>query len=92
MIRVNAYPSQRFTGKVAFVYPTLNSDTRTVQVRIELANPDGKLKPGMYAEQLPINGNWCGTVQWSPESALIDSGHRQVVLIDKGRPEYVPRR
>ena len=91
VIRVNAYPSQRFTGKVAFIYPTLNSDTRTVQVRIELANPDGKLKPGMYAEA-QLQSTATGAAQLVvPESALIDSGHRQVVLIDKGEGQYVPR-
>ena len=83
-------PGQQ-VGKVAFIYPTLNSDTRTVQVRIELANPDGKLKPGMYAEA-QLQSTATGAAQLVvPESALIDSGHRQVVLIDKGEGQYVPR-
>ncbi|MDD4947921.1 MAG: efflux RND transporter periplasmic adaptor subunit, partial [Gallionella sp.] len=44
-VSIGAYPDKLFKGKVAFVYPTLNSATRTVQVRVEIANPQGLLKP-----------------------------------------------
>ena len=90
-VKVNAYPAETFTGKLAFIYPTMNAETRTVQVRIELDNQQGRLKPGMYAEaqlQVPVSTTSQLVV---PESALIDSGHRQVVLIDKGNGKYVPR-
>ena len=46
---VNSMPGEVFTGRVAFIDPTVNSTTRTVQVRVEMLNPDGKLKPGDYA-------------------------------------------
>jgi len=91
-VKVNAYPAETFTGKLAFIYPTMNAETRTVQVRIELDNQQGKLKPGMYAEarlQVPISAQGQLVI---PESALIDSGHRQVVLIDQGNGKYVPRK
>lgn len=90
-VKVNAYPAETFTGKITFVYPTMNAETRTVQVRIELDNQQGKLKPGMYAEarlQVPVGSDKQLVI---PESALIDSGQRQVVLIDKGEGQYVPR-
>ena len=50
VVRVNAYPDKAFEGKVAYVYPTLNADTRSVPVRLELPNPGGLLKPAMYAQ------------------------------------------
>lgn len=46
---VNSMPGEVFTGRVAFIDPTVNATTRTVQVRVEMLNPDGKLKPGDYA-------------------------------------------
>lgn len=46
---VNSMPGEVFTGRVAFIDPTVNPTTRTVQVRVEMLNPDGKLKPGDYA-------------------------------------------
>ena len=45
---VSAFPDRTFPGEVTFIYPTLNAETRTARVRIELANPKGQLKPGMY--------------------------------------------
>ncbi len=48
-ISAEAHPGEVFRGIVAYIQPTLAMDTRTVKVRIELPNPDGKLKPGMYA-------------------------------------------
>jgi Cu(I)/Ag(I) efflux system membrane fusion protein len=48
-IEVEAVPGRTFTGKVAFVDPVVNEATRTVRVRLELANPEGLLKPGMFA-------------------------------------------
>lgn len=89
-VRVNARPGEEFVGKVAFIYPTLNRETRTVPVRIELENPDGRLRPAMYGEarlQLPVAHDAL-TV---PESALIDSGTRQVVLVQQGEGRFLPR-
>jgi len=48
-VTVQAYPGETFTGIVTYVYPTVTLEARTGRVRVELANPDGKLKPGMYA-------------------------------------------
>ncbi len=48
-VSLKAYPDRRFTGRVAFVYPSLGGETRTARVRIELANPGGLLKENMYA-------------------------------------------
>lgn len=79
-VQVDAYPGRDFAGRVDFVYPTLNSTTRTVQVRIALANTQGLLKPAMYVHaQLSTAAS--GKVLVVPDSAVIDSGKRQVVLV-----------
>jgi Cu(I)/Ag(I) efflux system membrane fusion protein len=89
-VNINAYPGKAFTGRVAYVYPTLNAETRTVPVRVELANPGGLLKPGMFAQvELPVGTK--GQVITVPVSAVIDSGTRQIVLVDQGAGRYASR-
>ena len=89
-VNINAYPGKTFTGRVAYVYPTLTAETRTVPVRVELANPGGLLKPGMFAQvELPVDAK--GQVVTVPVSAVIDSGTRQIVLIDQGAGRYASR-
>jgi len=89
-VKVDAYPEQRFDGKIAFVYPTLNGATRTVQVRAELANPRGLLKPAMFAQvELPLGG--ASPVLAVPTSSVIDSGVRQVVLVQLAEGRFEPR-
>ena len=89
-VRINAYPDKLFEGKVSYVYPTLNAATRTVPVRVELANPGMLLKPAMFAQvELPVSSK--GTVVTVPVSAVIDSGTRQIVLLEKGEGRFEPR-
>lgn len=89
-VRINAYPEKMFEGKIAYVYPTLNAATRTVPVRIELANPDNLLKPAMFAQvELPVGGK--GKVLAVPDSAVIDSGTRQIVLVQLQEGRFEPR-
>lgn len=89
-LRINAYPDREFTGTVAYVYPTLRAETRSVPVRVELANPGLLLKPGMFAQAeiaLPSKAR-AVTV---PLSAVIDSGTRQMVLLSLGEGRFEPR-
>jgi len=88
-IRVNAYPDRTFDGRVTFVSPTVNPETRTARVRIELPNPGEVLKPSMYA-----------TVEFAaaakkalavPDSALLDTGTRKLVLVERGPGRFEPR-
>jgi Cu(I)/Ag(I) efflux system membrane fusion protein len=89
-VGINAYPEKSFTGTVAYIYPTLKPETRTVPVRIELANPGGLLKPGMYANvDLAVGG--AARVLTVPVSAVIDSGTRQIVLLQKAAGRFEPR-
>ncbi len=89
-IKINAYPGEVFTGRIAYVYPTLNAATRTVPVRIELANPKGRLKPAMFAEvEIPVAG--ATQVVTVPNAAVIDSGSKQVVIVQVGEGRFEPR-
>jgi Cu(I)/Ag(I) efflux system membrane fusion protein len=89
-VTVDAWPERSFDGKVAFIYPTLNSATRTVQVRIEIANPKALLKPAMFANAQIAAGK-AGKVLSVPSSAVIDSGTRQVVLVRLAEGRFEPR-
>jgi Cu(I)/Ag(I) efflux system membrane fusion protein len=89
-VRVRSYPDRIFVGKVALVYPHINPSTRTASVRIELPNPDHSLHPDMYAEA-EIDTGTGRPVLAVPESAVIDSGDRQVVIVDKGDGRFEPR-
>ncbi len=89
-ITVGAYSDQTFPGEVTFIYPTLNAETRTARVRIELANPQGQLKPGMYGT-VQIEAGPKREVLTVPDSAVIDSGTRQVVLVALGEGKFEPR-
>lgn len=90
-ISVNAYPGKTFSGKVAFVYPTVTSETRTAKVRIELSNPGGQLKQGMYASVELIAGRLGDKRLAVPDSAVLDSGTRQIVLVQRGEGLFEPR-
>ena len=89
-VAINAYPDKSFTGTIAYIYPTLKAETRTVPVRIELANPGGLLKPAMYASvELAVGGR--ARLLTVPLSAVIDSGTRQIVLLQKAAGRFAPR-
>jgi Cu(I)/Ag(I) efflux system membrane fusion protein len=89
-VRVRSYPDRTFPGKVALVYPHLNPATRTVRVRIELGNVDFLLRPDMYAEAEIDTGSGKPLLA-APDSAVIDSGARQIVIVDKGEGRFEPR-
>jgi Cu(I)/Ag(I) efflux system membrane fusion protein len=74
-------PGTRLSGRAAFVYPTLDPESRTLKVRYEFANPGMILKPGMYVDVMPELGTSEGVVV--PDSAIIDTGTRQVVFVAK---------
>jgi Cu(I)/Ag(I) efflux system membrane fusion protein len=90
-VTVRAYAAEPIQGEVTFIYPELRMETRTARVRIEIPNPDGRLKVDMYADvvfQAGAGEEPCVAV---PLSAVIDSGTRQVVLVAKGKGRFEPR-
>lgn len=89
-VTLPAYPGQTFSGTITYVYPTLKAETRTVPVRIELANPKQLLKPAMFA-QVDVQLGGAAAVLTVPDSAVIDSGKRQIVLVRRGEGRFEPR-
>ncbi len=89
-VQINAYPDRRFNGRVTYIYPTLKPETRTIPVRFELANPGNLLKPGMYA-QVELASVGRSKVLTVPNSAVIDSGTRRIVLVQKAEGRFEPR-
>ncbi|MEO8338705.1 MAG: efflux RND transporter periplasmic adaptor subunit [Nitrospirota bacterium] len=83
------YPAKEFTATVDFIYPFLESMTRTTRVRFVLENPGGELKPGMYA-RVGLKANLDSTVL-VPRSAVLDTGKRQIVYVSHGEGAYVPQ-
>jgi len=82
-------PSVRLTGRIAYVYPTLAPESRTLKVRIEVPNPGLVLKPGMYVDvTVPLDAQ-AGVL--IPDSAVIDSGLRQVVFVARSAGRFEPR-
>jgi Cu(I)/Ag(I) efflux system membrane fusion protein len=89
-VRLRAYPDRVFTGNITLIYPHLMAETRTARIRIELPNPDEALRPDMYADVEIATGTAVPVVTVS-SSAVIDSGERQIVLLDKGEGRFEPR-
>ncbi|MGH9805977.1 MAG: efflux RND transporter periplasmic adaptor subunit, partial [Terriglobia bacterium] len=88
-----AYPGRTFSGTVDFVYPTMMATTRTGRVRIVLPNPGLALRESMYATvdiqaKAPANA---GLMLVIPDSAIIDNGTDQVVLVARGQGRFEPR-
>ncbi|MFH1981555.1 MAG: efflux RND transporter periplasmic adaptor subunit [Pseudomonadota bacterium] len=83
-------PGRQFEGRVLFIYPYLTAKTRTARLRLQFDNADGDLKPDMYANVTLLSSlGEDGLV--IPQEAVIDSGVRKVVFIDKGKGRFEPR-
>ena len=83
-------PGQTYKGTIAYVYPSLDHKTRTVQVRLEFPNPKLELKPGMFTnvriQTRPKEG-----VTVIPNEAIIRTGERNIVFVAKGEGAFEPR-
>lgn len=89
-LQARGLPEKTFSGQVAVIYPQINKETRTTRVRIELANPGLVLRPDMYVDAEIAAGD-AAKVATAPESAVIDTGKRQIVILDKGEGRFEPR-
>ena len=78
-LKLKAYPGEEFTGRVTFIYPVINPQTRTVKIRSEFSSQSNKLKPQMYGET--IFSTDAGTGLLIPAEAVIFSGNRNVVWV-----------
>jgi Cu(I)/Ag(I) efflux system membrane fusion protein/cobalt-zinc-cadmium efflux system membrane fusion protein len=89
-VTLDAYPGERFTGRVIYIYPYVDEKTRTNKVRFAFANRGGRLKPGMYANvALKLRGGIGLSV---PTNAVLDSGTEQIVFVAKGDGIFEPRK
>ena len=89
-ITIDAYPGERFSGRVIYIYPYLDEKTRTNKVRFELSNRGGRLKPGMYAN-VELRGT-VGMAFTVPTNALLDSGQDEIVFVAQGDGIFEPRK
>mgnify|MGYP001574210291 CR=1 FL=1 len=88
-IRLSSLPDKVISSKIDYIYPSISGDTRTVKVRFVIDNLEGRLKPQMFTDvEIHIN---LGKRLAIPEDAVMDTGIRQIVYVDKGNGFFEPR-
>jgi Cu(I)/Ag(I) efflux system membrane fusion protein len=83
-------PNRTFQGRVEFVYPTVSSETRTLKVRVALANLGGVLRPGMYG-RVRVSGSGTSTLS-APAEAIVRAGDQDYVFLARAGGRFEPRR
>ena len=87
--RLPAFPGTLLTGTVSAILPETRADSRTLSVRVELPNPDGRLRPGLSA-QVRLNHASAQPLLWVPSEALIRTGRRALVMLAEDGGHYRP--
>ena len=87
---LEALPGTQWTGRIAYIYPTLNPETRTVKIRVVVPNRDLKLKPGMYAT-IRVAGTARANVLTVPRAAVLSTGERSIVFVREANGQLTPR-
>lgn len=83
------YPGKSYHGRISFIYPTVDPQTRTLKVRLEVPNPKFELKPQMFADaQIKVN---YGTKLLVPQDAVLNSGTEQTVFVVREGGKFEPR-
>lgn len=82
-------PNQSFKGKISYIYPEIEEETRTAKARIEVDNLDQRLKPGMFAN-VELKKN-LGESIVVPDDAVLDTGTRNIVFVKTGTSRFEPR-
>ncbi len=89
MISLSYFPGKEFSSRIDYVYPTISGQTRSAKVRFEVPNFGGRLKPQMYTNvEVKIS---LGKKLSIPDNAVIDTGTRQIVYVDRGEGNFEPR-
>ncbi|HEV2131049.1 MAG TPA: efflux RND transporter periplasmic adaptor subunit, partial [Longimicrobiaceae bacterium] len=86
-VEIAAYPAERFTGRVSYIYPEVRPDTRTARVRIQLANPGGRIKPGMFA-MVQLDAPEAERALLVPRDAVMRTGTRDIVFVEQSPGTY----
>jgi membrane fusion protein, copper/silver efflux system len=89
-VRARSFPGRDFTGKIEVVYPEINKETRTARLRVTLPNPEELLLHDMYVDAEIATGSGVPVLA-VPESAVMDTGSKQSVFVDKGEGRLEPR-
>ncbi|MEW6739524.1 MAG: efflux RND transporter periplasmic adaptor subunit [Nitrospirota bacterium] len=88
-ISLSYFPGKEFSSAIDYIYPSLAGETRTANIRFTIPNPGGQLKPQMFTNvEIKIN---IGNKLAIPEDAIIDTGTRQIVYVDRGEGYFEPR-
>jgi multidrug efflux pump subunit AcrA (membrane-fusion protein) len=88
-LEVPTYPGERYSGRIAFIYPALAVSTRSLQARIEMRNPGLHLRPGMYGDVTIETGASPAVVV--PAEAIVDTGEARYVFVAQGAGRFEPR-
>lgn len=89
MITLSYFPDKEFSSRIDYIYPSVSGATRTAKVRFSIPNYGGRLKPQMYTNvEIKID---LGKKLSIPDDAVIDTGTRQIVYVDKGEGNFEPR-
>ncbi|MBM2814769.1 MAG: HlyD protein [Ignavibacteria bacterium] len=88
-LTIQSYPGEIFTGKVTYIYPVLNAQTRTIKIRCEFSNFNGKLKPQMFGETVFERSFGTGLVV--PADAILFTGKKNIVWLKTGDGIFEPR-
>jgi Cu(I)/Ag(I) efflux system membrane fusion protein len=88
-LTVDALPGQTVQGQVTFIHPSVDSTTRTLTARVEVANHDGRLRPGMYVTAKVASASERRLAV--PLTAVLPTGTRQIVFVNRGDGQFVPR-
>ncbi|HSJ09383.1 MAG TPA: efflux RND transporter periplasmic adaptor subunit [Longimicrobiales bacterium] len=89
-VEIAAWPGETFRGRISYVYPEVRLDTRTARIRISLANPGGRVKPGMFATA-QLETAVTESAVLVPRDAVMHSGSHAMVFIDEGAGVYRAR-
>jgi multidrug efflux pump subunit AcrA (membrane-fusion protein) len=82
-------PTLRLSGRITYIYPYLTPETRTLKIRLQFANPNLTLKPGMYGNvELVLDA---GASLVVPDSAILDTGQRQIAFVERSAGKFEPR-
>ncbi len=88
-ITLSYFPEKEFSSRIDYIYPSVSGSTRSAKVRFEIPNPGGRLKPQMYTNiEVKID---LGKKLSIPDDAVMDTGTRQVVYVDRGEGNFEPR-
>ncbi|WP_337872082.1 efflux RND transporter periplasmic adaptor subunit [Ignavibacterium sp.] len=89
-LKLKSFSDKTFFGKVSFIYPTIDPDSRTIKIRADINNSSGLLKPNMYAA-VSTEGPETKVTPAIPENSVIRTGKKDIVIIDLGNGKFKPQ-